>query len=99
MVSGRPPWVEHGTDARTIMQQIATSKRPPQVPVGISDECRDFLQYCLIMDPTKRVTVDELFQHPFLMIADQESIRKSQAASSLLVNSLNATNSNQTQVQ
>ena len=82
MVSGRPPWVQFGADARTIMQTIATTKRPPQVPVGISDECRDFLKYCLILDATKRVTVEELFSHPFVMIADSETFRRSQVTSS-----------------
>mmetsp|Transcript_25832 Transcript_25832/g.32148 ORF Transcript_25832/g.32148 Transcript_25832/m.32148 type:complete len:99 (+) Transcript_25832:1028-1324(+) len=67
MLSGKPPWIQYGADAATIMQVIATTRRPPQLPSGISDECTDFLKYCLIMDATKRVTVEELFAHPFVM--------------------------------
>lgn len=61
MVSGRPPWSQFGADAASIMQVIANTRRPPQFPNGISEECKDFLKYCFILDVTKRVTVDELF--------------------------------------
>jgi len=52
--------------------------------------CRDFLKYCFILDINKRVSIDELFHHPFVMINDLETIQKSQATSSHLVNSLTA---------
>lgn len=70
MVTGKPPWIEYGTDAASIMQVIANTKRSPQFPTGVTDECRDFLKYCFILETAKRVTVEELFQHPFVMISD-----------------------------
>lgn len=89
MVTGRPPWIQYGNDAARIMQVIKNTKKPPQFPTGITEVCRDFLKYCFIMDANKRVTVEELFTHPFVMLADSE-VKKSQATSSHLVNSLNA---------
>ena len=72
------------------MSVIAKTKKPPVFPAGITEVCSDFLKYCFIMDVTRRVTIEELFQHPFVMIADQETIKKSHATSSQMVTSLNA---------
>jgi serine/threonine protein kinase len=88
MITGQPPWIQHGVDAKRIMQVIKTSGKPPSFPTGITDVCRDFLKYCFILDINKRVSIDELFHHPFVMINDLETIQKSQATSSHLVNSL-----------
>ena len=51
--------------------------------------CEDFLKYCLHPNIARRATVEELFEHPFVKVSDQET-KKSQATSSHLVNSLTA---------
>jgi serine/threonine protein kinase len=46
MLTAKPPWIEHGKNAKTIMNLIKTSTEPPTYPDNISDECRSFLDYC-----------------------------------------------------
>lgn len=74
MITGQPPWIQYGTDAHRIMQVIGSTTKAPRLPTGITEECSDFLRYCFIVDIAKRVTIDELFTHPFVMISDAETI-------------------------
>lgn len=46
MLTSKPPWHEHGKDAKTIMKVIKNSNGPPSYPKNISKECKDFLDYC-----------------------------------------------------
>lgn len=39
---------------------------PVNFPGYISDECRDFIQRCLIVDENRRATVEELERHTWL---------------------------------
>lgn len=75
MLTGKPPWIEYGKNASEIMQVIKTQTRPPTFPENISDECRDFLKYCFIIEVPKRVIVTELSTHPFVMVADPDTIK------------------------
>jgi calcium/calmodulin-dependent protein kinase I len=44
---------------------------------GISDEAKDFIKRILVVDPKKRMTSEECFQHPWLLSkAPQTSIRR-----------------------
>lgn len=52
------------------MQVISETAKPPRLPGGITEECHDFLKYCFIVDSAERVTIDELFTHPFVMFND-----------------------------
>ena len=71
MLTGQPPWIQYGKNASQIMQVIKTHNRPPTFPPNISEECRDFLKYCFEIDVVKRVTIEELFDHPFVFMIDQ----------------------------
>lgn len=50
MLTGRPPWIEHGRDAKTVMNVIKNTKGPPKYPNNPSKECREFLDYCFELD-------------------------------------------------
>jgi mitogen-activated protein kinase kinase kinase ANP1 len=39
MLTSKPPWSEHGKDAKTIMKTIITQEKPPKYPENISPEC------------------------------------------------------------
>jgi serine/threonine protein kinase len=67
MLTSKPPWIEYGKDAKTIMEVIKTCARPPRYPDKISKECKDFLDYCFDQDQSKRPTAGELLFHPFVL--------------------------------
>eukprot|EP00744_Colponema_vietnamica_P004893 GILI01007245.1.p1 GENE.GILI01007245.1~~GILI01007245.1.p1 ORF type:complete len:945 (+),score=189.72 GILI01007245.1:317-3151(+) len=63
----RSPWVfAPGTSAFAVLYAIGAASRPPQPPQHLSATARDFISKCLMLDPSKRPTVDELLRHPFL---------------------------------
>ena len=39
MLTSKPPWIEYGKDAKTIMKTIVQIGRPPKYPDNISAEC------------------------------------------------------------
>ena len=43
---------------------------PPPINAKWSGDFRDFVNKCLQKDPEKRLTADELLQHPFVVDAD-----------------------------
>ncbi|XP_010046376.3 mitogen-activated protein kinase kinase kinase 17 [Eucalyptus grandis] len=74
MVTGRPPWEDHGVDTLT---RIGYSSEAPEYPAQLSKLGRDFLEKCLSRDPEARWSCDQLLQHPFLQkdAADDSSPR------------------------
>ncbi|TIC24828.1 hypothetical protein E3Q11_03552 [Wallemia mellicola] len=67
LCTGRKPW--HGLDNEwAIMFHIGVSGQPPQLPSTneLSELGIDFIRQCLIIDPKKRPTVDELLEHPWI---------------------------------
>ncbi|TIB08438.1 hypothetical protein E3P92_03523 [Wallemia ichthyophaga] len=67
LCTGRKPW--HGLDNEwAIMFHIGVSGQPPQLPSTneLSELGIDFIKQCLIIDPKKRPTVDELLDHPWI---------------------------------
>ena len=39
MLTSKPPWIEKGDDAETIMDVIANSNDIPKIPDNVSKEC------------------------------------------------------------
>lgn len=39
MLTSKPPWYDHGKDAKTVMTVIKSSTQPPKYPDNISKEC------------------------------------------------------------
>jgi len=46
MITSKPPWIEHGKDAKTVMSAIIKTDHPPRYPDNISSECLSFLNFC-----------------------------------------------------
>jgi serine/threonine protein kinase len=67
MLTTKPPWIEYGKDPRRIMNTIKNTNQPPKYPEGISQECKDFLDYCFKLDMKQRPTSTELLYHPFVL--------------------------------
>ena len=77
MLTGQPPWIQHGTDARHIMkviQEIETQHLDSIFPKNISSVLTHFLKYCFILDVTQRITIEELFEHPFVSVPDEDNV-------------------------
>jgi serine/threonine protein kinase len=66
MVTGKPAWEDHGADT---LSRIGFSDELPVFPARLSELGRDFLEKCLMRDPKKRWSCDQLLQHPFLSAA------------------------------
>ncbi len=67
MLTSKPPWSEHGNDAKTIMRTIINSSCPPRYPHNISTECEQFLNFCFDQDQNNRPSADDLLLHPFVL--------------------------------
>jgi len=62
MVSGHMPWL-----GGTLEQQLANASKASYVPLqGVSKGCREVVALMLTADPSKRATVYELLQHPWV---------------------------------
>ncbi|CAD8100483.1 unnamed protein product [Paramecium primaurelia] len=71
LLFGQVPW-QAGTE-RELAQKMATV--PVNFPGHISDECRDFIQRCLIVDEYRRATVEELERHIWLQKQELQVIK------------------------
>lgn len=66
MATGGTPWQQRFTDPVAALHHIAHSGDVPQPPSWLSDEAKDFLSRCLIRDPARRWSAEQLLQHPFV---------------------------------
>ncbi|PON57560.1 GPCR kinase [Parasponia andersonii] len=71
MVTGKPAWKDRGADT---LSRIGFSGELPEFPAGLSQASRDFLEKCLVRDPTRRWSCDRLLEHPFLASAAPDSV-------------------------
>ncbi|XP_038883085.1 mitogen-activated protein kinase kinase kinase 18-like [Benincasa hispida] len=65
MVTGRPPWA-NVSDPVAAIYRIGAGDELPEIPRFMSEQGKDFLRRCLIRDPEKRWSVNELLKHPFV---------------------------------
>ncbi|KAF5727324.1 mitogen-activated protein kinase kinase kinase NPK1-like [Tripterygium wilfordii] len=63
MVTGKPAWEDCGFDTLTL---IGFSSELPEFPIQLSELGRDFLEKCLVREPSQRWSCDQLLQHPFI---------------------------------
>ena len=63
MLFGKPPY-ETPNVKQTYKRIKCNEYQFPDIPC--SDEARDLIENILVLDPTKRLTLDEILNHPFL---------------------------------
>lgn len=62
ITTGQLPWTKRNQSK--MFQQIKRGEY--QVPVYLSDNCADLIRRLMTVDNTKRITIEEALQHPFL---------------------------------
>jgi serine/threonine protein kinase len=62
LLTGAPPWT--GRNHFQLFEQI--KRGDYTLPDGLSLECQDFLKKLLTVDPDRRMTIEEAFEHPWL---------------------------------
>ncbi|OMJ80168.1 hypothetical protein SteCoe_19620 [Stentor coeruleus] len=65
MITGNAPWKSVSKSVKDVMERIISGQTPP-IPLGISLDCKKFIEECLKVDPTKRPTPGALLNHEFL---------------------------------
>lgn len=66
MKTGRPPWGDKIVNPIAAVWKIAHTEERPPFPAEFSEEGIDFLERCLDRIPSKRWTVEQLLDHPFV---------------------------------
>ncbi|CAD8109433.1 unnamed protein product [Paramecium sonneborni] len=94
LLFGQVPW--QAASERELAQKMATV--PVSFPGYVSDECRDFIQRCLIVDENRRATVEELERHQWLQKQDLQVIQGN-GFSSMFRGNHGCSQSNQLQFQ
>ena len=65
MLTGKPPWNDSDNQVMLMMKVIVYNEQP-QMPINISEPCRNFITNCLDRDPNKRMSAREMLNHEFL---------------------------------
>lgn len=76
MATGKTPFIEIGSGAQ-VMFRVGFYKEHPEIPLGLSEKCKQFILRCFDPDTELRATCEELLADPFL-----EEARPSSSASS-----------------
>jgi len=67
MAEGEPPYIKFPQGKALYL--ISTQGAPPLKKKTWSNEFKQFVSYCLVLDPSKRMSAIELLRHPFLECA------------------------------
>jgi serine/threonine protein kinase len=77
MASGRTVWDnEKGWNIGSLLMKIGAGDELPGVPVGLSEEGKDFVLKCFVKDHNKRWTAEMLLNHPFVVDHDRRIVFK-----------------------
>ena len=70
IVSGCPPFIEVRKKKMTLNDQIlnANYKFRKEYFENVSDQAKDLIKKLLVVDPEKRISSDEILQHPWLQV-------------------------------
>jgi len=76
LLGGYPPFYETGDDQKTLYRKIvtATYNFHDENWNGVSEEAKDLVRQLLVIDPAKRLTVDQALSHPWLRKARSDLI-------------------------
>ena len=83
MLTGEPPWSEY-RNPMAVLFQLYNITNTPDIPQQFSPLCKNFIECCFQIDPTKRYNVKQLLEHPFLLI--NSTVRGSLAIRSKNIN-------------
>lgn len=66
MLCGRPPF--KGQSNTEILTNVIKGEYTFEYPSfeQCSDDCKDFIKKCLLKDPSKRLSADQAYQHPWI---------------------------------
>ncbi|KAL6508838.1 hypothetical protein OROHE_021397 [Orobanche hederae] len=73
MLTGKSPWeFDKKAEVKDVLFKIGCGDEIPEIPTNnkILKEAKDFLNKCLIKDPTVRWKADMLLDHPFVKVED-----------------------------
>jgi hypothetical protein len=65
MLTAKKPW-DNEINHISFMMKIALDGNTPDIPEGVSQEARNFLEQCFQRDPSARKSAKELLEHEFL---------------------------------
>jgi len=68
LISGNHPFDSKKSN-QNILNRIITGKFKFEEPIWekVPKECKDFIKKCLVVDPKKRATVEQLLKHPWIV--------------------------------
>ena len=66
MFEGQPPYMDEPSTMRALFLIVSKGRPPYKDEAGMSDEIKDFIAKCTMMNPEDRPTCAELLSHPFL---------------------------------
>lgn len=64
LVTGVPAW--KCGDVAGVIYRIGSGGDLPEIPLGMSEQGRDFLSKCFVREPSERWTSEMLLRHPFV---------------------------------
>ncbi|EAY15209.1 CAMK family protein kinase [Trichomonas vaginalis G3] len=74
MVTGMHPW--NVTNINVMLREILDCTYT--IPKDVSAECRDLISKILVLEPEKRLTIDQIIKHPWLKCAEKANVLQKQ---------------------
>lgn len=71
MVTGDNPW--NCSNTSKMIQQILAGNYT--VPDFLSEDCKDLISNMLIVNPSERISVQKILEHPWLLLANEAKIK------------------------
>jgi len=71
MLTKEKPWKNSCSNIKHIKEALVNNKTP-EIPKSLSEFCKGFIRKMLIIKEEERASVEELINHPFLKIKEEE---------------------------
>ena len=66
MFEGQPPYMDEPSTMRALFLIVSKGRPPYKDEAAMSDDIKDFIAKCTMMNPNDRPSTAELLDHPFL---------------------------------
>jgi len=83
LLVGRPPF--ETSDVKSTYKKIRNVEYEFPEAAQVSEQAKSLIRAILVLDPAKRLRIDEIMDHPFFALATGQSIPKFMPASTLAV--------------